>query len=313
MVRFSLVVPLYFEQEVLKAAHARFMAVMQKLPGDFEIVYVDDGSRDDTFKLLGEIASSDARVRALRFSRNFGHQIAVTAGIDAAQGDALIIIDADLQDPPELIPELVEKWEQGYEVVYAKRRKREGETAFKKLTASLYYRLLNMFSGADIPLDTGDFRLIDRKVADALRSMREHHRFLRGLAAWAGFKSCPVEYDRAPRQAGETKYTFKKMLKLAGDGITGFSGKPLQVATGIGIALFVLSGLGLLALIIAAICGSAVSAWLFAFDGLLFVQAALFCCIGLLGAYIARMYDDVKERPLYIVTESINTNQEEPQ
>ncbi len=192
MAKYSLVVPLYFEQEVLREAHARFMAVMEGCGPDFEIIYVDDGSQDATFNILAEIAGGDERVKVLRFSRNFGHQLAVTAGIDAASGDAVIIIDADLQDPPELIPALIDKWTDGYEVVYALRRKREGETPFKKLTASMYYRLLNAFSGVKIPLDTGDFRLIDRKVADELRSMREHNRFLRGLAAWAGFKSCPV-------------------------------------------------------------------------------------------------------------------------
>ncbi len=306
MAKYSLVVPLYFEQEVLRAAHARFLTVMEGLKSDFEIVYVDDGSQDATFAILSEIARDDERVKVLRFSRNFGHQLAVTAGIDAASGDAIIIIDADLQDPPELIPELVEKWAEGYEVVYALRRKREGETPFKKLTAALYYRLLNAFSGVKIPLDTGDFRLIDRKVADQLRSMREHNRFLRGLAAWAGFKSCPVEYDRAPRMAGKTKYTLKKMLKLAGDGITGFSSKPLQVATWIGAGLFVLCGLALLALIVLALCGLNPSGWLFALVGVFLVQAALFICIGLLGMYISRVYDEVKQRPLYIVSERIN-------
>ncbi len=305
MAKYSLVVPLYFEQEVLREAHARFMAVMEGLT-DFEIIYVDDGSQDATFAILSEIARGDERIKVLRFSRNFGHQLAVTAGIDAAVGDAIIVIDADLQDPPELIPELVEKWEQGYEVVYALRRKREGETVFKKLTASIYYRLLNAFSGVKIPLDTGDFRLIDRKVAGELRSMREHNRFLRGLAAWAGFKSCPVEYDRAPRMAGKTKYTLKKMLKLAGDGITGFSGRPLQVATWIGAGLFALCGLALAALVVLALCGLHPSGWLFALVGVFLVQAAVFICIGLLGMYVSRVYDEVKERPLYIISERIN-------
>ncbi len=306
MARFSLVVPLYFEQEVLREAHARFLAVMEGLPQDFEIIYIDDGSRDATYDILLEIASTDERVKVLRFSRNFGHQLAVTAGIDAASGDAIIIIDADLQDPPELIPELVEKWAEGYEVVYALRRKREGETLFKKLTASVYYRMLNAFSGVKIPLDTGDFRLIDRKVADQLLSMREHNRFLRGLAAWAGFKSCPVEYDRAPRAAGQTKYTLKKMLKLAGDGITGFSSKPLQVATWIGAGLFALCGLALAALVVMALCGLNPSGWLFALVGVFLVQAGLFVCIGIQGMYLSRVYDESKARPLYIIRERIN-------
>ncbi len=305
MAKYSLVVPLYFEQEVLREAHARFLAVMEGL-GDFEIIYVDDGSFDATFTILSDIARGDERIKAIRFSRNFGHQIAVTAGIDAANGDAIVIIDADLQDPPELIPALVEKWAEGYEVVYAQRRKREGETAFKRLTASVYYRLLNAFSGVKIPLDTGDFRLIDRKVAGQMRAMREHNRFLRGLTAWAGFKSCPVEYDRAPRKAGETKYTLRKMLKLAGDGITGFSARPLQVATWIGVSLFALCGLALVALIVLALCGLNPSGWLFALVGVFLVQAALFVCIGVLGMYLARVYDEVKARPLYIVSEKIN-------
>ncbi|MPM76544.1 putative glycosyltransferase [bioreactor metagenome] len=226
--------------------------------------------------------------------------------MDAAKGDALVIIDADLQDPPEVINELIAVWKQGYDVVYGKRLKREGETVFKKFTAAVYYRLLSAMSDQVIPLDTGDFRLLDRKVADTMAGMREHHRFLRGMSAWAGYKQAPVEYVRHERFAGTTKYSMKKMLKLASDGITGFSSKPVTLWGGFGIGVCATAGLGLLALIVLAACGVGVAGWLWAADGLILLNGFMFIALGLQGMYMGRMYDELKGRPLYIVSKKLN-------
>lgn len=302
----SLIVPVFNEEEVLPASYARMSAAMQALIGyDYEIIYVNDGSRDGTMKRLRAIAKEHKEVRVISFSRNFGHQLAVTAGMDNARGDALIIIDADLQDPPEVIAELVKAWENGADIAYGKRLKREGETVFKKLTAFCYYRLLNAMSAYPIPLDTGDFRLLDKKVADVFLKMREHNRFLRGMSGWMGFDAVPVEYVRHERQAGKTKYTLKKMLRLAFDGILGFSYKPMSLALYAGAALGVTGMLGLIALIIiAATIGCA--PWLWAVDGLVLINALTLAAIGVQGAYLNRIYDEVRGRPLYIAAETIN-------
>lgn len=302
----SLIVPVFNEEEVLPASYARMSAAMQALTGyDYEIIYVNDGSRDGTMKQLRAIAKEHKEVRVISFSRNFGHQLAVTAGMDNARGDALIIIDADLQDPPEVIAELVKAWENGADIAYGKRLKREGETVFKKLTAFCYYRLLNAMSAYPIPLDTGDFRLLDKKVADVFLKMREHNRFLRGMSGWMGFDAVPVEYVRHERQAGKTKYTLKKMLRLAFDGILGFSYKPMSIALYAGAALGATGMLGLIALIIiAATIGCA--PWLWAVDGLVLINALTLAAIGVQGAYLNRIYDEVRDRPLYIAAETIN-------
>lgn len=302
----SLIVPVFNEEEVLPVSYARMSAAMQALTGyDYEIIYVNDGSRDGTMKQLRAIAKEHKEVRVISFSRNFGHQLAVTAGMDNARGDALIIIDADLQDPPEVIAELVKAWENGADIAYGKRLKREGETVFKKLTAFCYYRLLNAMSAYPIPLDTGDFRLLDKKVADVFLKMREHNRFLRGMSGWMGFDAVPVEYVRHERQAGKTKYTLKKMLRLAFDGILGFSYKPMSLALYAGAALGVTGMLGLIALIIiAATIGCA--PWLWAVDALVLVNALTLAAIGVQGAYLNRIYDEVRDRPLYIAAETIN-------
>lgn len=302
----SLIVPVFNEEEVLPASYARMSAAMQALTGyDYEIIYVNDGSRDGTMKQLRAIAKEHKEVRVISFSRNFGHQLAVTAGMDNARGDALIIIDADLQDPPEVIAELVKAWENGADIAYGKRLKREGETVFKKLTAFCYYRLLNAMSAYPIPLDTGDFRLLDKKVADVFLKMREHNRFLRGMSGWMGFDAVPVEYVRHERQAGKTKYTLKKMLRLAFDGILGFSYKPMSLALYAGAALGATGMLGLIALIIiAATVGCA--PWLWAVDGLVLINALTLAAIGVQGAYLNRIYDEVRGRPLYIAAETIN-------
>ena len=302
----SLIVPVFNEEEVLPVSYARMSAAMQALTGyDYEIIYVNDGSRDGTMKQLRAIAKEHKEVRVISFSRNFGHQLAVTAGMDNARGDALIIIDADLQDPPEVIAELVKAWENGADIAYGKRLKREGETVFKKLTAFCYYRLLNAMSAYPIPLDTGDFRLLDKKVADVFLNMREHNRFLRGMSGWMGFDAVPVEYVRHERQAGKTKYTLKKMLRLAFDGILGFSYKPMSLALYAGAALGATGMLGLIALIIiAATIGCA--PWLWAVDGLVLINALTLAAIGVQGAYLNRIYDEVRDRPLYIAAETIN-------
>ena len=302
----SLIVPVFNEEEVLPQSYARMSEAMRALSDyDHEIIYVNDGSRDGTMRQLRAIAKEHSEVRVISFSRNFGHQLAVTAGMDNARGDALIIIDADLQDPPEIIAELVKAWENGADIAYGKRLKREGETIFKKFTAFCYYRLLNAMSAYPIPLDTGDFRLLDKKVADVFLKMREHNRFLRGMSGWMGFEAVPVEYVRHERQAGKTKYTLKKMLRLAFDGILGFSYKPMSLALYAGIALGVLSVLGLIALIIvAATVGCA--PWLWAVDGLVLINALTLVAIGIQGAYLNRIYDEVRNRPLYIAAETIN-------
>lgn len=303
----SLVIPVFNEEEVLEESFRRMDAAMRATGHPYEIIYVNDGSRDNTMEILRRIAAEAPQVRVLSFSRNFGHQLAVTCGMDAARGSALIIIDVDLQDPPELIPEMVERWKRGADIVYGKRLRREGETLFKKLTASVYYRLLSWMSAYPIPLDTGDFRLIDRRVADVFLQMREHNRFLRGMSAWMGFRSEPIEYERQERAAGSTKYTLKKMLRLAMDGIAGFSDKPLTLAGGLGLGVCVLAGLGLVALIVCA-CTVGVAPWLWAVDGVVLLQGLTLCCMGLQGTYLGRMYDELKGRPLYIVAERINVD-----
>ncbi|MBQ1519969.1 MAG: glycosyltransferase family 2 protein, partial [Clostridia bacterium] len=265
--------------------------------------------RDGSMKILRDIAKANPQVKVRSFSRNFGHQTAVTCGMDAAKGDALIIIDVDLQDPPEVIGRMVEAWEQGADIAYGKRLKRKGETVFKKLTAFAYYRVLKAMSASAIPLDTGDFRLIDRKVADVFLRMREHNRFLRGMSGWMGFEAVPIEYVRNERFAGKTKYTLKKMLRLASDGIVGFSDRPLTLCGEFGAALMVLTGLGLIALIVLACCGVAFPSWLWALCGLVALHAVTLLFLSVQGMYMNRMYDELKDRPLYIVAEELNMDE----
>jgi glycosyltransferase involved in cell wall biosynthesis len=301
-VRFSVVVPVYNEQQVVSVTHARLKAVMDSLGEPYELIFVDDGSADDTPALLRDIAESDANVRVLRFSRNFGHQAAIKAGIDHALGDAVIVIDGDLQDPPELIPKLVEQWRAGYQVVYAKRTDRQGETWFKRWSATTFYRLLRLLTDVQIPLDTGDFRLMDRQVCDVLRSIPEKHPFVRGLVAWVGFPQASVEYVREPRFAGTSKYSMTKMVKLSMDAVTSFSAKPLQLPLYAGLLLSVLSLAGLAYTACrSTLSGHAVSA----VDVLtlvnLFVDGLVFLSLGIAGQYIARIYDEARNRPLYIV------------
>ena len=306
---FSVIVPCYNEEEVIRETHKRLTKTMREMGEPYEILYVDDGSRDDTAEILREMADEDTNVRAILFARNAGHQSAVTAGLDYATGDAIVIIDADLQDPPEVIPLMAEKWRNGAQVVFGQRKKRDGETAFKKITASVYYKILAWMTGGMVPRDTGDFRLVDRKAADVIRGMPEHNRFLRGMFAWAGFKQEAVLYDRDKRFAGTTEYTLKKMLKLAADGIFSFSMKPLKFITLLGLGFLGISGLIFLILLIALIFGGGSGLWWLAMLMLLCTGCVL-SALGIVGEYIARIYDESRGRPLYIVTEAIGFDQE---
>lgn len=298
----SLVVPAFNEEEAMEQSFERTYRAMSSIGYPFEIIYIDDGSRDRTWEIISRLAREHKEVKALRFSRNFGHQLAVTAGMDEAKGDAVIIMDADLQDPPEVIADMVKAWEQGADIAYGKRMHRKGETAAKKFTAWCYYRLLNMMSAYPIPLDTGDFRLLDKAVADEFKVLREHNRFLRGMSAWLGYNAVPVEYVREERCAGKTKYTLKKMLRLAADGIFGFSSRPLTLIGWAGLAVLCIALLGLIATIAcAAVTG--VPGWLWAVCALVLLDGVILCAMGVQGAYTQRIYDEVKGRPLYIIKE----------
>lgn len=298
----SLVVPAFNEEEAMEQSFERTYRAMSSIGYPFEIIYIDDGSRDRTWEIISRLAREHEEVKALRFSRNFGHQLAVTAGMDEAKGDAVIIMDADLQDPPEVIADMVKAWEQGADIAYGKRLHRKGETAAKKFTAWCYYRLLNFMSAYPIPLDTGDFRLLDKAVADEFRVLREHNRFLRGMSAWLGYNAVPVEYVREERCAGKTKYTLKKMLRLAADGIFGFSSRPLTLIGWAGLAVLCIALLGLIATIAcAAVTG--VPGWLWAVCALVLLDGVILCAMGVQGAYTQRIYDEVKGRPLYIIKE----------
>ena len=303
---YSIVAPVYNEEAILPELYRRVTQTMERLGEPYELVLINDGSTDRSPEIMRELHEQDPRVKVINFSRNFGHQVAITAGIDYAQGDAVVIIDADLQDPPEVIPDLIQRWKEGYEVVYAVRSERKGETWFKEFTAKLFYRLIASITNVDIPLDTGDFRLMDRRVVEALKQMREQHRFMRGLSSWVGFKQAGVEYVRQERYAGETKYPFRKMLRFALDGITSFSYLPLQLATYFGFFIAGLSLLGIVVTVILRLSGST------AFYGqattlvaVLFLGGIQLIFLGIIGEYLGRIYDEVKGRPLYIVANTL--------
>jgi dolichol-phosphate mannosyltransferase len=304
-ITYSIIAPIFNEKDNLPELYRRVGAVMKQTRKTWELILVDDGSTDGSTDKIRELAKGDKHVRPVIFARNFGHQIAITAGWDYARGDAVIVIDADLQDPPELIPHMIEKWKQGYEVVYAVRAEREGESWFKLWTASLFYRLIARITDVKIPLDTGDFRLMDRKVVDVLKSMRERHRFPRGMSAWVGFRQIGVEYKRAARIAGETKYPFRKMFRLALNAITSFSYFPLQVATFFG---FFSAGIAILAIPVVVYLRASGSQAFFGqattLIAVLFLGGVQLISLGILGEYIGRLYDEAKGRPLYIVREA---------
>ena len=300
--RYSVIVPCYNEEAVIRATQERLSAVMDGLNEDYEIIYVNDGSRDATETILREIIASDPHVKALMFASNRGHQIAVTAGLDYASGDAVVIIDADLQDPPEVIPEMIGRWKAGAQVVYGQRRRREGETFFKKFTASAYYRILARLTGCMVPRDTGDFRLVDKAVVQAIRRMPEHDRFLRGMFAWVGFRQEAVLYDRDKRFAGETHYPLKKMLQLAANGLFSFSLTPLRFVTALGVFWTALGALALLAVLVVLLCGASVGLWALAAFGALLAGNVILCA-GLIGEYIGRIYNEARQRPLYFISD----------
>ena len=310
---FSIIAPIYNELENIPELYPRVRDVMEKTGEPWELILVDDGSTDGSTDVIRTLAENDARVKPVIFARNFGHQIAVTAGLDYSRGEAVVIIDADLQDPPEVILDLIEKWREGYEVVYAVRGEREGESWFKKTTASLFYRVIYRITDVNIPLDTGDFRLMDRKVVNVMNQMRERHRFLRGMSSWVGYRQTGVTYKRKARFAGETKYPLNKMLKLALNAITSFSYFPLQLATYIG---FITAGLSVIAIpvvvLLRLITGTTLEGQATTLIIVLFLGGVQLISLGIIGEYIGRIYDEAKGRPLYIVSESPEKpNQEE--
>ena len=308
---YSVVAPIYNEAQNLPELYRRVREVMVSTGEPWELLLVDDGSTDGSREKIGQIAQEDNCVRPLIFARNFGHQLAVTAGLDYSRGQAVIIIDSDLQDPPEVILDLIAKWREGYEVVYAIRAEREGESWFKLMTASVFYRLIYRITDVKIPLDTGDFRLLDRKVVDVMKQMRERHRFLRGMSVWVGFNQTGVKYRRAARYAGATKYPFKKMFKFAWDAVTSFSYLPLQLATYLG---FISAGISIFAIPIVAymrITGSkeAFAGQATTLIAVLFLGGVQLISLGILGEYVGRLYDEAKGRPLYIVREAPPSNE----
>ena len=309
MKKISVIVPMYYEEKVAEECYKRLTACLQKLTDyTYEIIIIDDGSKDKTLEILENIASKDDKVKVISFSRNFGHQAAVTAGLKHVSGDAIIIIDADLQDPPELIPQMIQLWEQGNEIIYAKRKKRKGESPFKLLSAKLFYQILNALSDTEIPKDTGDFRLVDKKVVDTINNMPEHNKFLRGLFSWVGYKQIPFEYEREERFAGKTKYPLRKMLKLASDGIISFSTKPLKLVGLLGFVSIIISILILIyALLSYFLKLNQLSAgWTSLMVAITFFAGVQLLSIWLMSEYIGRIYDETKQRPQFIINKKIN-------
>ena len=299
----SVIVPCYNEEAVLNQLHLRLAAILETISENYEVIYVSDGSTDNTDNLLEDMVSDDQknRVKFIKFSRNFGHQIAVTAGIEYAQGEAIVLIDADLQDPPELISEMVAKWQEGYQVVYCQRRKRDGESKFKLVTAKWFYQILAYLSDVNIPVNTGDFRLMDRKVVEVIKNMPEKDRFIRGMVAWVGFKQFALQYDREERFAGESKYPFWKMVKFATDGILSFSIKPLRLSTLLGLVSSLLSFIGIIYALIMWVVGSPVLGWTLMFIAIMFFSGVQLISLGVIGEYMGRSYAESKGRPLYII------------
>lgn len=307
----SVVVPIYNEAPILPELHRRLSAALSSLSEAYELVFVNDGSQDGSADLLRAMVSSDRHVRLIDLSRNFGHQIAITAGMDHAAGAAVVVIDGDLQDPPEVIPELVAKWQEGYDVVYAVRERREGESFFKRATAAAFYRLINRITNVDIPVDTGDFRLMSRRAVEALKKVRERNRFIRGLVSWLGFRQTGVRFVRQERFAGQTKYPLRKMLKFAFDGITSFSFLPLQLATYLGFIVSVASFLGILYVVyLRLFTQETILGWASLMAAILFLGGVQLITLGIIGEYIGRIYDESKGRPLYFTQEVLGFEQD---
>ena len=307
----SLVLPIYNEEDVIPELHLRLQEFLARLGLAAEVLFVNDGSRDRSMELLRGIAAQEPRYRVLSFARNFGHQTAITAGVDYARGQAVVVMDADLQDPPEIVLEMVAKWRQGFDVVYGRRRKRVGETWFKLATASLFYRVFAAMIPIEVPLDTGDFHLMGRRVVVALRALRETHRFVRGMVAWVGFKQTEVLYDRPGRFAGETKYPLRKMVRFALDGITSFSILPLRFATYLGMLMSIASvGVIAWALLAKFVFHHVVQGWTGLIIAVAMFASVQLLMIGILGEYVGRIYEEVKRRPLYIVGDTVNLPRE---
>ncbi len=302
----SIVVPFLNEEENLPVLYERLKVVFDNASEYAEFLFIDDGSTDTSFQGLEKLRATDPRIRILQFSRNFGHQAAITAGLDHATGDAVIIMDADLQDPPEVLPDLLAKWREGFEVVYAVRRKRDGEGAIKKFLAASFYRVFRAMCSVDVPVDAGDFRLLDRKVVEALNGLRETHRYMRAMTSWVGFKQCAVEYDRAERFAGETKYPIWKSAKLAWDGLTSFSAKPLQWMMNAGLVVALIAAVMAFRIVWLKLSGAdhLVTGWASQSVLILFLGGVQLAGIGLLGQYISRIFDESKNRPLYLLRSS---------
>lgn len=309
--QYSIIVPMYNEQEVIQESYRQLKGAMDKLSAPYELLFVNDGSRDKTMEIMRAIAKEDETVKIIDFARNFGHQTAVTAGMAHAAGQQIAIIDADLQDPPELLGEMFAKLDEGYDVVYGQRKKREGESFFKLFSARMFYKVINKLTGNMVPMDTGDFRVISRRVLLQMNAMPEHNRFLRGMGSWVGFSQYAFMYERHERFAGETKYPLKKMIRLAKDGIISFSQKPLEMLTTAGVLFAAVALLWLLIQLILLIAGAEVPVWMpgVAFNGLF--TGVLLGALGIMGEYVGRIYDEAKGRPLYTIREYINFSEEE--
>jgi len=304
-VKYSIVIPIYNEEQSFPALVKRLREVMDQLDGPTEVVLVDDGSKDGSYRLMTEINSEDRRFKIVQLSRNFGHQIAITAGMDVASGQAVIVMDADLQDPPEVILQMAARWQEGYEVVYAVREHREGETLFKRKTATIFYGIQRRLAEIDQPMEVGDFRLVDRKALDAFLQMRERNRYVRGMFSWIGFRQTAVPYTRAPRKAGESKYPFRKMMSLAADGFVGFSTAPLRFALTAGVVMALGAFIfGIVAIAMKLAGASFVSGYASLIVAITFLAGVQLVVIGMVGQYVARIYDEARARPLYLVREA---------
>jgi len=303
----SIIVPVYNEEELINSTINRLQSEVNDWSYNHEIIYVNDGSKDSTLAILKKAAEKDTKIKIIDFSKNYGHQMAFTAGLDYAVGDAVIVIDGDLQDPPHVMNQFIDKWEEGYDVVYGKRLKRKGESFFKLITAKIFYKIIDFLSDTKIPQDVGDFRLMDRKVVDEFKLMRERHRFIRGMVSWMGFKQCAVNYDRDKRMAGETKYPINKMIKFAMDGIFSFSIVPIKASMWLGIFTIILSFIGIIYSLISRIfTDNWVTGWTAIIISTLFIGGIQLFSIGILGNYVGRTFEEIKGRPLYIVDELTN-------
>jgi len=309
---YSVVIPVYNEEEVIPESYRRISAVMESLKEPYELIFVNDGSRDNSAQIIADIIPSDPNLRLINFTRNFGHMPAITAGMKYAKGDCVIIIDADLQDPPEVLPDMIALWKEGYDVVYGKRKERRGEGIFKKWSAKWFYRFINSMVPMELPVDTGEFRLMDRKVCDAVNRLDEKHRYIRGLVSWVGFRQIAYEYVRVERFAGETKYPIGKMLAFAMDAITAFSYKPLKLATSLGFFISLGSFIYMLVILWQRIfTDTTITGWASTMGLILFTQGIVLMILGLMGEYIGRIFEEIKNRPVYIVQEVLGYDENE--